>query len=458
MRRSARILVRLHFDLFCVCILLTHFIIERASFGVKSTVLDDLLTQCSPPSMPILFVHNVAFAMAARLGDFKGLSFEEPLGEHLLLFDETIDIKQVWGHRLDTRLRSARVEGDHPSGFFGAVLRGIFGMKKPCAGDVLAVRKRVVTLLLEKWRETTFRTIVWGLPEMNKYRDGRVRFLLESMVRDWLGQGSTHPEIGRLAIDLCARAFNVQIGVVRVDKTRNPGMTVYGDFTRPKVYIACNGLQRHHQKFYFFIKGSETNSFMTIITVFIEAHSTTSKPVAGSPRQRTDISERSTIGPRSSAELSRLVAIGPPSSSISLSALIARLQPRIEELPPPSDNVVAFVTPPETIGGVTETSSVCVSAINSHILSPSVPALTPREPSPTSPRAPSPTTPRAPAPTTPRDPSPTSPHAPSPTTPRAPSPTSPRAPSPTAPRVPSLTAPRVPSPTSPHAPAPTIIS
>ena len=237
--------------------------------------------------MPIFFVHNVAFNMAARIGNFEGLSFEEPLRDLFHDLDETIDIKEVWGHRLDTGLKTARVEGDHLSCFFGAILRGIFGKKKPCAGDVLAVRKRVLTMLLENWRETKFRTIVWGLPEMNKYRDGRVKFLLESMVRDWLGEGRTAPEIGRLAIDLCARAFSIQIGVVRVDKTRNLGMTVYGDFTRPRVYIACNGLERHLQKFYYFCKGSDIISFMTTLTVSVDAPSTTAQPLTVSPRTRT---------------------------------------------------------------------------------------------------------------------------------------------------------------------------
>ena len=69
-------------------------------------------------------MHNVAFNMAARIGNFEGLSFEEPLRDLFHDLDETIHIKEVWGHRLDTGLKTARVEGDHPSCFFGAFFEG----------------------------------------------------------------------------------------------------------------------------------------------------------------------------------------------------------------------------------------------------------------------------------------------------------------------------------------------
>jgi len=229
-------------------------VLERAGMGVKPSVLDNLKCTTNPPSIPVFFVHYVASSMAIRLGDFQGHAFPEPLSEEFP--DENI-IKEVWGRRLDTHLASARVDSDHPSGFFGVLLRGVFGMKRPVAGDVLALRKRLVTCFLDNWSQTKFRTIVWELPEMNKYRSGRVKFLLDILVQDWLGQNAgCQPSISRLAIDLCARAFDIQIGVVRVDSQRNLGLTVYGDFTRQRVYVACNGLERHHQRFYFFTKGS----------------------------------------------------------------------------------------------------------------------------------------------------------------------------------------------------------
>ena len=208
--------------------------------------------------MPVFFVHTVALAMADRLGDTHALKFPEPVSPQLTPGDHRI--KQLWRSRLDTTLSRARIESDHPSGFFGAILRGVFGMKRACAGDILAARKRVVTLLWEMWRDTKFRTVIWDLPEMNKYRSSRAKFELDKLVLDWMGQGqSPPPEIGRLSLDLCARAFNVQIGVVRVDSKGDVGVTVYGDFTRARVYIACNGLERHLQKFYFFLKGLYVN-------------------------------------------------------------------------------------------------------------------------------------------------------------------------------------------------------
>ena len=215
---------------------------------------DKLVSKCNPPTTPIFFVHVGALAMADRLGEIQAKTFPEPVAP--LVTQGENGIKEVWSGRLDTRLSRARIESDHPSGFFGALLRGVFGMKRPSPGDIMAARKRVVTLLLEMWSDMKFRSVVWDLPEMNKYRNSRVKFLLDMLVLDWLGQGqSLQPEIGRLTMDLSSRAFNVQIGVVRVDSEGNPGLTVYGDFTRARVYIACNGLERHHQKFYFFLKG-----------------------------------------------------------------------------------------------------------------------------------------------------------------------------------------------------------
>jgi len=204
--------------------------------------------------MPAFFVHFGASSMASRLGNFEGHAFPEALVAQVQFPEDDI-VKEVWDHRLSTVLATIRVEGDHPSGFYGAILRGVFGMKKPGHADVLALQKRILMVFLENWKDVKFRSVTWGLPEMNKYRDGRVKFLLEALVQDWLGERETVSEIRSLTIELCARAFDFQIGVVRVDNKRNLGLTVFGDFSRPRVYVACNGLERHLQKFYFFKRG-----------------------------------------------------------------------------------------------------------------------------------------------------------------------------------------------------------
>ena len=219
------------------------------------TEVRKLTSECRPPSLPAFFVHHVALIMADRIGEYVGPCLREPIEPGNLIGEDII--KNTWGDLLDSHLSHCRVEGDDSSGFFGAILRGVFCFKKPCAEDILALRKKLASVFLEKWFASSpiFRTVTWELPEMNKYRDGRIKFGLRSLISDLLGQSNSSPVIGKFWLELCAHTFEMQIGVVRVNKDGVLALSVYGDFGRRRVYIACNGLERHLQKFYYFSKG-----------------------------------------------------------------------------------------------------------------------------------------------------------------------------------------------------------
>jgi len=195
-----------------------------------------------------------ASKISSILGSHMGLSVRDitfvPLDP-----EDVDDFPKAWGNWCDVTVAQASTMQAQSCGFFEALLRGVFEESKPTTVEMLALRKRVMTVFLEMWGDGVshnFRTCAWDQPKFQRYVQGRTKFNLEELVNDWLGGTYYAVRLHRLMFEVFATAFSVQIGIVSLNVDREPFLFVYGQFSSARVYLAWNGQEDHLQRFFYF--------------------------------------------------------------------------------------------------------------------------------------------------------------------------------------------------------------
>ena len=165
-----------------------------------------------------------------------------------------VDFVTTWGSRCGVVVVAAKGAQKDSCGFFESMFRGVFGGSSQSLDGMLLLRKKVMSLFLQKWGDensSDFRTCAWGQPELRRYVQARTKFKLEELVKDWLGETSVALRVQTFMLEVFATTFSVQIGVVTLNHDGEPILFVYGPMCRARIYLAWNGHDDHRQRFYY---------------------------------------------------------------------------------------------------------------------------------------------------------------------------------------------------------------
>jgi hypothetical protein len=169
-------------------------------------------------------------------------------------FDNDEDFVNQWGSRCGVVVCTSATQSNS-CGFFESMLRGVFGSSEATADEILALRKAFMSSFLEMWADDRcckFRTCVWEHAEFQRYVQGRTKFNLEELVNEWLGDTVHAVPVQRLMMEVFATAFKVQIGIMALNQSLQPVLSIYGPLRCARIYIAWNGHNDHRQRFYYF--------------------------------------------------------------------------------------------------------------------------------------------------------------------------------------------------------------